>query len=105
MAEQSGKINMYRCINKHEIITINKDEGTTPMFITCEKCQKQMQSKFYMVDQTLVPTHEWYKPHEEECKADAISFAKQHNIDSENVVAGFLEHLTKGGLFLRLIKR
>lgn len=105
MAEQKNRINNYKCANGHTVVTKNIDEGTTPMFITCPTCEEQMRSMFYMVDQSTTPTHEWYKPTKEQCKTDALDFAKKNNLDPKNVVAGFLQHLDMGGLFLMPVKQ
>jgi hypothetical protein len=59
-------INMYTCEECHaQIVTRDVDAGVTPMFIRCRvtrNCKGTMTSSMYQVDQTLVATHEWYRP-------------------------------------------
>lgn len=61
-----GRINQYTCeVCGCSITTKDVDEGTTPMFLLCrvtKGCTGRMISSMYRVDQTLTPTHEWYKP-------------------------------------------
>lgn len=65
-----SKINTYKCQNGHETVTVDLVEGTTPMMIRCKQkdedgkhnCTLFAKSGFYMVDQTLTPEYEWYKP-------------------------------------------
>jgi hypothetical protein len=58
-----GKKNVYLCrVCGWKRITIDVDEGVTPMFIKCRCCEKLATSSMHDVDQTLEPTHEWYSP-------------------------------------------
>lgn len=61
-----GKINQYTCNQCSGIITtIDRDHGTTPFYLNCRAtpgCGGSMRSSMYLVDQTLKPDHEWYKP-------------------------------------------
>jgi hypothetical protein len=97
--EQSRKINAYICEYLHVTSTIDLVEGTTPMFIRCEQCAKEgrvcmASSRMYRVNQSVVPTHEWYAPSDDELKALSKS------MDANTLVA-MLEHVQKGGLLLR----
>lgn len=106
-----GKINIYSCggvsanvaegggiqistePSGHETVTIDRDDGTTPMMIACrhEGCDKTAKSRFYRVNQSLVPTHEWYKPTER-----YIRKLKRGN-------SPLYDHCVNGGLLLREI--
>lgn len=59
-------INFYTCREcGGSIITIDRDDGTTPMMLACRAtlaCDGTMFSSGYTCDQSLVPDHEWYKP-------------------------------------------
>lgn len=89
--EEAGKINGYHCeACGHTTVTINRDSGTTSFMIACELCGKPASSQFYRVDQTLTPTQEWYRPHDDEAAEAGPMMA---------------QHARLGGLFLRPIKR
>lgn len=79
-------INVYQCRNGHQSITEDVADGVTPMIIGClaEGCRESATSRWYMVDQTLKATHEWYLP---------VSF--RHVSRAER------EHVRQGGLLLR----
>lgn len=66
MAIARGRINQYTCdVCGQAIVTRDVDEGTTPMMLLCRAtkgCTGRMVTCLYLVDQTLTPTHEWYKP-------------------------------------------
>jgi len=64
MSEAKGRINQYVCALGHTITTINRDEGTTAMMVPCfqDGCSAFASSRFYLVDQSLTPNYEWYKP-------------------------------------------
>lgn len=83
-------INQYICpVCGGVITTINRDEGTTPFYLSCRAlpgCSGRMFSQLYQVDQTLTPTHEWYKP----AKIKGTPEMRQH--------------LKAGGLLIREIK-
>lgn len=57
-----NRINTYTCQKKHVTVTRDVDEGVTPMSKNCPICSQVAYSAGYRVDQTLKPTHEWYKP-------------------------------------------
>lgn len=83
------KINIYTCPDGHQTVTVDRDEGVTPFIIDCEHgdCKKEAKSSFYRVDQTLIPTHEWYKPE-----------------STEGLGAWEKEHVEMGGLSFRKIE-
>jgi hypothetical protein len=87
-----NKINRYECSScGGELVTVDKDDGTTPYFLKCrvtKGCAGTMQSGMYLVNQTLIPTHEWYKP-------DTGEF--------DNLTLPMREHVNLGGLLLRPI--
>lgn len=89
--EKQKRINLYNCRScGNTIITIDKDKGTTPMFLGCENyggCKDgRMFSMMYNVPEILVPSHEWYKPQLSECKSYEV------------------DHVQNGGLLLRKIE-
>ena len=92
-----GKKNVYTCKQNHRTVTIDRDDGTTPFMIQClfgpegsaPVCKSMAESSFYRCDQSLVATHEWYKP-----SAEEMSREKRPAI---------LQHVAMGGLLLRRI--
>lgn len=60
------RINQYTCdLCDGHIITVERDEGTTPLFIRCRatpNCPGKMLSAMYRISPLLAPNHEWYKP-------------------------------------------
>lgn len=77
-------------------VTVDVDEGVTPMFIGCratEGCDGMAQSMMYPKHDRPAhipaPTFEWYKPTE----AEAAEADKEY--------PGSLEHWKQGGLFMR----
>jgi len=91
----SNKINTYTCPKGHVTVTIDTDEGVTPMMMTCKhkkevgrgNCTETAMSAFYKCDQSLTPEYEWFKPK---------SF--------KGYSAAMREHLEKGGLEIRKLK-
>lgn len=83
-----AKVNQYTCDTCGQTITtIDRDYGTTPFRLYCrvtDDCDGNMCSHHYMVDQTLTPDYEWYKP----------TKAKGAN----------REHVKLGGLLIRKIQ-
>ena len=60
--EKKNAINVYTCEKCSErIVTINREDGTTPFMILCE-CGSMMLSCCYNCPQDLTPTYEWRKP-------------------------------------------
>lgn len=64
------KINTYTCIKGHITVTIDIDEGTTPMILRCRQkddngkhnCTEFANSAWYNCDQSLKPEYEFFKP-------------------------------------------
>lgn len=89
-----GKINVYTCPAGHTTVTIDTDEGVTPMMLRCTKkadekhnCTEFARSAWYRCDQALAPEYEWYKP------------ATMNGLNRDEK-----EHVVKGGLLLRKIQ-
>lgn len=99
-----GKKNAYICPRLHATITIDREEGTTPMFLMCPVCEEQAVSKMYQLDQSLEPTHEWYKPDEKEIEDEITSLHKlAPGMQKEHIEQSIREHVTMGGLLFRSI--
>jgi len=98
MSETKGKINTYTCRRcGWRAVTRNRDTGTTPFLIHCEgplRCDDGRwpgcESGFYRVNQSLEPTHEWYRP---------ISAGERKALKDVLVA----EHVKMGGLLLRRV--
>lgn len=89
--QEAGRKNIYQCQRCfHVMVTIDRDAGVTPFITMCpvESCGGPSQSKVYQVHQSIVPTHEWYRP----------EFADGYSED-------MLRHIAMGGLLLRKIQR
>jgi hypothetical protein len=92
-----GKINMYTCPKGHVTVTIDTDEGVTPMMLRCRQkdddgkhnCTEFAQSSWYRCDQSLTPEYEWYMPPKHEWRLHP---------------APMREHFKMGGLELRKLK-
>lgn len=84
------RVNQYTCGECGGVITtIDRDEGTTPMFLSCratDGCDGRMSSSCYRVPKGLVPDHEWYKP------------------DKLPREPGMRQHVQMGGLLIRRIE-
>lgn len=107
-----GRLNAYWCESCNGyIVTIDIDEGVTPMFLACRvkgdpadpgnDCRGRMHSMMYPALPwpatdgfntaiPTVPTWEWYKPDAQEMKR------YRRRGDAETI-----EHVRKGGLLLR----
>ena len=87
----SAKINLYRCEQcLGAIVTIDRDEGTTPAFLMCRAtpgCEGTMLSAWYQCDQTIRPEWEWFRP--------------KNNLSKLSI--SVREHVERGGLLLRRI--
>ncbi|WP_407155192.1 hypothetical protein [Bradyrhizobium sp. STM 3557] len=88
-----GKKNIYVCEKcRGHVVTVDVDAGVTPFMIACEaveKCSGMMKSSMYRVfDQDIGASHEWYRP----SIATSLSGAT-------------LDHVMKGGLLLRRVKK
>lgn len=105
MAE-SKKINAYRCSTCGRFtVTIDRDRGVTPFQIGCraiEGCQGQAYSSFYECPQDLTPTHEWFRPTEEDIQVEVMAFDGDE-LDLESFEAALRDHYERGGLALRQI--
>lgn len=87
--EPSERINIYSC-QDHEIITIDRFKGTTPMVIKCPHCGKPALSRWYKVDQALEPKFEWTQPDPEHIRFMPLALQ---------------EHVMTGGLIFQEIKK
>lgn len=91
---RAGKKNIYTCANcGHHIVTVDREEGTTPFMIGCTAfdCAGHMKSSFYRVfDQSMRPSHEWYKPTHPELATESQAVQ---------------QHCHYGGLLMRPIDR
>jgi hypothetical protein len=91
-----GKINTYTCPHGHVTVTINTDEGVTPMMLRCKQkaddgkhnCTEFAKSAWYKCDQSLKPEYEWYKP-----------------ISLKGLSPEMKEHVRMGGLELRQLNK
>ena len=87
-AEMRDKKNIYTCkICGKYIVTIDMDEGVTPMFLNCRAtrdCHGTMVSHMYRVPQNIDPDWEWHKP-----------------IDLSGLSPDMREHVELGGLCIR----
>lgn len=97
-----GQKNIYTCERGHQTVTVDRVHGTTPFIIGCPVCEVagnnvEAMSSMYRVSQSLVPTHEFYKPTEEEIN-DLKSDLSRHSF------ANLMDHVNQGGLLFRKIK-
>lgn len=85
------KKNVYRCEKCNTyIVTVDRDQGTTPYITTCKQpnCDGFARSNMYRISQELIPTYEWYIPEMDE----------QDTLDESTK-----QHVEMGGLLLRPI--
>lgn len=84
------RINVYTCAEGHKTVTVERGEGVTPMLLRCRVspgCSHMARSAFYVVaDPKPTPTHEWYRPSDEE--VDAMPAAHR-------------DHYRRGGFAIR----
>lgn len=60
---KAGPVNIYEGPCRHQLVTIDRDEGVTPMFKACPQCGARLHSTGYPIGaQSATPTHEWYRP-------------------------------------------
>lgn len=95
-----GRLNVYRCSLGHNTVTIDRDAGVTPSGMLCPHvehrgfpvvevvCDLQTRSGFYRVPAGLTPSHEWYRPGDDERRT-----LNPYKAD----------HVNRGGLLLRPI--
>jgi hypothetical protein len=108
-----GKINVYTCaVCGYHTVTIDVDEGVTPFSIRCPACPEgSAHSNFYKAPQHYAPEMEWFKPTEEELRQltrrelaeSPEDFAAEVGFDKALELNR--EHLNKGGLFLRHVRK
>lgn len=106
-----GRKNGYTCLGCGKItVTVERAEGVTPHGIQCPHCGSlQCYSWFYRGAAAFTPSHEFYRPTEEELvehtKAE-FAQAQKFGIKGQTLEL-FLGHNRKyaadGGLFLRRI--
>lgn len=83
-----GEKNGYRCEScGHLHVTIDLDDGTTPMLMSCPKCGGRSVSQFYRIDQSLEAAGCWYKAKIKRTMSSAVK-----------------EHIRLGGLMHRMIE-
>lgn len=111
--KMQGKKNRYTCPKcGWSIVTVDRDEGVTPMFIRCEGKQcdagtfPAAASSCYRVDQALVPSHEWYRPTEEQllerlAEGRAAAPAEATPEDFAAHESRLRRHIEHGGLLIR----
>ena len=96
-----GEKNWYICKNDHVLITVDRDQGTTPFMTPCRYpgCGTSGQSSFYRVDNRVRASHEWYKP-----KSVLILWFKYRlRKRGKWIYRSTIHHIEKGGLILRKI--
>lgn len=89
---ETPRVNIYTCPAGHRTKTIDRQPGTTPMFIPCSVCDRSASSSMYRVhpDEPTPITLEWYEP----------TLQEVQNLRSE---PGVLEHVFAGGLLSRKV--
>jgi len=90
-----GRLNTYTCESKscrHQVVTVDSDNGVTPFVTMCPKCEAAAQSSFYRHAANAIPTHELYRPDAAEWKRLIAKLSPT------------VEHLAKGGLILRPLR-
>lgn len=87
-----NRVNCYKCNEcGHITKTYNADEGVTPMFHSCEKCNSNATSTMFNdIAPEQEPTQEWYRP--------TLSATSKMS-------AGMQDHILLGGLDVRPIKK
>jgi len=90
-----GKKNIYLCdYCGRGHVTLDVDEGTTPMFMKCLHCGGRCASLMYMAPQQLLakvpPAVEWYHPSDEELAT--LSEATQDHVRTFGLISRELPH-------------
>lgn len=98
------KKNKYVCGCGHSIITVDLYTGVTPASILCNKCNGDMWSRFYDVDQELDGDMFWIKPRYEKLK-DQVKweiefYGAQDILTVQDSIESQKTHIDKGGLVL-----
>jgi hypothetical protein len=102
-----GRENVYTCTScKRQLVTIDRDQGTTPFFMRCDPkrtpggCGGKMESACYPTGERPphidAPTHEWYNPTPAEL---AVECEKEDAFHAK----WLREHVAMGGLLIRPI--
>jgi hypothetical protein len=111
-----GMKNVYECENGHMTVTLDKDSGVIPLQIRCRECGEEAKSKFYKVDQNLVPEFEWVRLSDDELIQKAMDDLQDmclccitKALDSKEDPFAFMytqikQHHDRNGLFLKEIK-
>jgi hypothetical protein len=85
--------NAYICSNKEAcgniMVTVDLEDGTTPMMLSCSECGGRAMSCWYRVPPTLVANFAWKKPKREEFK-----------LFRKSVREAVRDHVERGGLCL-----
>ena len=91
--------NVYTCEQGHRTVTVDINYGVTPMFLICktEGCGAKATSAMYPPNIEEEPTHEWFKP-------DDAYLERRYGYD-EAILHAMTEHVNKGGLDIRRIKK
>lgn len=91
---EPNRTNCYTCsICGYVTKTIDRHEGVTPMFLTCDCCKGRAVSSGYQdIHPNMQPEYEWFVPTLEESKKHRRSSA-------------MLDHIFRGGLDYRKIKK
>lgn len=103
--ERVGAFNAYTCPAGHVTVTIDRDAGVTPAFISCPHeemrgnqpvavaCEDRASSSWYRLPADVLwarmATHEWYRPDD----------AERRKLDR-----GVADHVNRGGLLIRRIE-
>ena len=99
--QRQNKINAYICPKLHHTITIDIDQGTTPMFLQCPECKLRAVSMMYNVVQNLEPGYEWYKPKEADIIREVKEATSKREDAYDSVLAAMKDHVSNGGLLFR----
>lgn len=105
--EYKGMINIYKCSEGHETITMNRDDGATPFIICCPECKRkgiegknsvykynEARSQMYAVPPNLVPQYFWISPTDKEID---LYLSRIENPDKRKNTRA---HIEAGGLVL-----
>jgi len=113
MTERALQINVYTCDYGHQTITGNINDGVTPFMIRCRGnwphvCDSMARSCFYHCNQSLKPTHVWYKATTSRDEVAREVEGRMASVWSEmdqehrnSVINETIEHRQQGGLELR----
>lgn len=82
--------NAYTCgACGRAMVTVDLEDGTTPMFLNCDQCGGRASSLFYRVSPDLTPSYAWKKP----TPADILKYPAR-------VRSAMIDHVRMGGLCL-----